>query len=135
MTNQSTIKKVIYYVLLVLISGLFLVASFSKLTGNPGAEAAFTVAHLPVWFMYFIGVAEVLGVIGLWIRSLQIYAASGLLIILAGAIIVTAAYVSAPEALFPFATGIALAIAVRLRHSTARQPAAMVEYVKAKIYQ
>jgi uncharacterized membrane protein YphA (DoxX/SURF4 family) len=111
-------QKIIYYILLVLVSALFLVASYAKLTGNSGAEASFTMAHLPVWFMYFIGAAELLGVIGLWIRCLQIYAATGLSIILAGAVVVTAAFVSVPEALFPLATAIALTAIVWLRNKS-----------------
>jgi hypothetical protein len=107
-------QKIVYYILLVLVSGLFLVASYAKLTGNAGAAASFTVAHLPIWFMYFIGVAELLGVIGLWVRPLAVYAASGLFVILAGAIVVTAVFVSVPEALFPLVTAIVLGIIVKL---------------------
>ncbi|MDD5318546.1 MAG: DoxX family protein [Candidatus Pacebacteria bacterium] len=115
MTNQTKKQKVIYYILLVLVSAIFLVSAYAKLTGNASAEAAFTVAHLPIWFMYFIGVAELCGAVGLWIRSLQIYAASGLFIILAGAVVVTAIYVSVPEALFPLGTAIALGIILKCR--------------------
>lgn len=107
-------QKVIHYVLLVAVSALFLVASYAKLTGNPGAEAAFTVAHLPVWFMYFIGICELAGVIGLWIRAARCAAAVCLSVILLGAIVLTAVYVSVPEALFPFATLVAMWIAVKL---------------------
>jgi len=109
-------QKIIYYVLLVIVSVLFLVASYSKLTANAGAEASFTLAHLPIWFMYFIGIAELLGAIGLWIRCLQIYAATGLFIILAGAIVITAVFVSVPEALFPFGTAIFLGIILWLQN-------------------
>lgn len=107
-------QKIIYYVLLVLVSGLFLVASYAKLTGNAGAAASFTMAGLPVWFMYFIGAAELLGVIGLWIDRLHAYAAAGLFIILAGAVVVTAVFVSVPEALFPIGTAVALGAIVWL---------------------
>ena len=107
-------KKILYYVLLGAISATFLVASYSKLTANPGAEAAFTTAHLPIWFMYFIGVAEACGVVGLWIKRLTIAAACGLFIILAGAIIITAIYVSVPEALFPLVTATLLGVIVWL---------------------
>jgi len=116
-------QKIVYYILLVIVSALFLVASYSKLTGNAGAEAGFTLAGLPVWFMYFIGTAELLSVIGLWIARLQRYAATGLSIILAGAVVVTAVFVSIPEALFPLATAIALAAIVWLHGKKMSAPA------------
>lgn len=112
-------QKIIYYILLIIVSALFLLASYAKLTGNAGAEADFTIVHLPVWFMYFIGIAELLGAIGLWIRCLQAYAAAGLSIILAGAVVITAAFFSVPEALFPLATAAVLGIIVWLHNKKA----------------
>lgn len=112
--NKTTAQKTVYYILLIAVSALFLLAAYSKLTANPGAEASFTVAHLPIWFMYFIGICEFLGVIGLWIRSTQIWATAGLSIILLGAIVLTAAYFSVLEALFPLGTLVAMWIVVKL---------------------
>ncbi len=71
-------------------------------------------AHLPIWFMYFIGVAELAGVIGLWIRSLQKLASYGLSIILIGAIVTTAIFQSALVALFPLLVLIMLIYVVKL---------------------
>jgi putative oxidoreductase len=125
--NKTTAQKIVYYVLLVAVSALFLVAAYSKLTANPGQEAAFTVAHLPVWFMYFIGVCELLGVIGLWMPKLQKLAACGLSVILVGAIVVTAVFVSVPEALFPLVTLVVIWVVVKLgKKGTAASAAAPV---------
>jgi putative oxidoreductase len=108
-------QKIIYYVLSVLVSGMFLLAAYAKLSDNPGQEMAFTIAHLPIWFMYFIGVCELAGVIGLWIPKLSVWACYGLLIIMAGATIVTAVFVSVPKALFPIIVALCLGIIMRLR--------------------
>lgn len=111
---MSKTKKIIYYILLVLISALFLFSGYSKLSGNPMVEAGFAVAHLPIWFMYFIGAAEVCGVIGLWIPKLLKLAAWGLFIILAGAVVVTAIFQSVLFAVFPLVTAIILGIILKL---------------------
>ncbi|HUD03933.1 MAG TPA: DoxX family protein [Candidatus Paceibacterota bacterium] len=111
-------QKIIYYILLVLVSVLFLFSAFSKLTGNPMAEAGFTQAHLPMWFMYFIGIAEVCGVVGLWLSKFQTWAAYGLLIILAGAIVVTAIFQSVAFAAFPIVTAVVLGIILKLKNSS-----------------
>lgn len=108
-------QKIVYYVLLVAVSALFIVASLSKLTGQTAAEAGFTVSHLPIWFMYFVGIAEMCGVIGLWTTpKLQQWAAYGLYIVLIGAVVTTAMYESVALAIFPLVTGIVLSIVVSL---------------------
>jgi putative oxidoreductase len=105
---MTTTNKVVYYVLLVLVSALFLFAAYPKLIADPMAVAGFTQSHLPVWFMYFIGVVEVLGVIGLWIRKTQKSAIWGLMIIMAGAVITTAIFQTVTMAILPLVVGIAL---------------------------
>lgn len=105
---MTTTQKVIYYVLLVIVSALFLFAAFPKLTGDPMAVAGFTQAHLPIWFMYFIGIVEVLGVIGLWIPKTTKWAAWGLMIIMVGAVITTAVFTSVAMAIMPLVVGIVL---------------------------
>jgi uncharacterized membrane protein YphA (DoxX/SURF4 family) len=98
-------QKIVYYVLLVLVSADFLFSSYSKLTSDPMQVAGFTTAHLPMWFMYFIGVAELAGVIGLWLPKLQKWAVYGLEIIMVGAIVVTVIFVNIPMALIPLVVG------------------------------
>ena len=70
---------------------------------------------LPGWFLRFIGVAEILGAIGLILPGLlhirpglTPLAASGLVIIMIGATVLTFAKVSAGMALFPLAVGLLL---------------------------
>ncbi len=117
-------QKVIFYILLVLITALFLFTSYDKLSGDPMAKAGFAVAHLPVWFMYFIGVCELLGAIGLWIPKLRNWAAGGLFIILAGALVTTLIYVNVVMAILPVVTAIVLAIIVWLGKKKGSAPVA-----------
>lgn len=94
-------QKTVYYIVTTITSLMFLFSAYSKLSGDPMATAGFATAHLPLWFMYFIGAAEVLGGIALWIPKLQKWAVYGLSIIMIGAIIVTAIFVSVPMAIIP----------------------------------
>ena len=98
-----TLQKITYWTLLTLISLAFIMAGVTKIAAEPMVVAGFTIAHLPIWFMYFIGVAEILGAIGLWIPKLSRYAMGGLTIILVGAIVVTAIFQSVALAFMPFA--------------------------------
>lgn len=109
-------QKIAYYTLLVILTALFLFTAYDKLSGDPMAKAGFAVAGLPVWFMYVIGLGELLGVIGLWIKNKVVFrlAYEGLFLILIGAIVTTVVFVSIPLALLPMATAIVLGIVVRL---------------------
>jgi uncharacterized membrane protein YphA (DoxX/SURF4 family) len=68
---------------------------------------------LPGWFLRFIGVAEVLGAIGLLLPGLlrvrpglTPLAAAALALIMVGAVVVTLRTGSAAQALLPFVTGL-----------------------------
>ena len=109
---MKTAQKITYWVLLTLISLGFIAAATSKIAGDPMSVAGFAHAHLPIWFMYFIGYAELLGAIGLWIRkySLSTYAAYGLWIILAGATITSLVFGPAAAAVIPVVYAMILGI-------------------------
>lgn len=107
-------KKIVYYVLKVLISALFIFAAIPKLMADPMAVAGFTAAGLPLWFVYLIGISEVVGVIGLWIPFLRNWAALGLSVVLIGAITLTAIFVSIPMAILPLVALIVLGVVVRM---------------------
>jgi uncharacterized membrane protein YphA (DoxX/SURF4 family) len=113
---MTTTQKIAYYILLVLTSVLFIFSGYSKLVAVPQAVAGFQTAHLPIWLMYFIGVCEILGAIGLWMalgsnriaQKLATWATYGLFIILAGAVVVSVIFVDVPTALFPLVVGLVL---------------------------
>ena len=107
-------QKIVYYVLNVLLSVLFLFSAYSKLIADPQAIQGFAVAGLPIWFMYTIGALEVLGAIGLWVRKIAPVAAAGLVIIMVAATILTAVFMSVPFAALPLVVGIILVIQIWL---------------------
>ena len=112
--NQKPVGRklnVVLWIIQGLLALLFLFAGGVKLI-LPIAAIAKQVA-LPGWFLRFIGVAEVLGGIGLILpgvtrikTGLTPLAASGLVIIMIGATSVTVAKLSILSALFPLAVGL-----------------------------
>jgi uncharacterized membrane protein YphA (DoxX/SURF4 family) len=94
-----------------LLAALFLFAGGMKLI-TPIEEMTKQIA-MPGWFLRFIGVAEVLGAIGLilpWLLrirpNLTPLAAAGLTLIMTGATVLTVINIDVPTALFPLATGL-----------------------------
>ncbi len=81
MNTESEFKQRGYYATLTLLTLLFLLAGISKLTGSEMQIETYSGYGLPLALMYFIGFAEVLGAIGLWIRRFSILASAGLAIV------------------------------------------------------
>ena len=103
------------------LAGLFLFAGGFKLTA-PAEMMAEGPVVLPVLFLRFIGLCEVFGAMGLILpgvfrmhRELTPLAASGLVIIMIGASLLTAIGGQPAPAAFPLAIGIALATIARGR--------------------
>ena len=95
----------------IILALLFLFAGVAKFAMP--VDAIVKQVHLPGWFIHFIGVAEVLGAMGLILpRLLRIQprltplAAAGLLVIMIGAVVVTASNGPIVQSLFPLVTGI-----------------------------
>ena len=95
-----------------LLSLLFLFAGGMKLV-TPAAELAKMSPFLPVAFIQFIGICEVLGGLGLILpglthirTGLTPLAAAGLVIIMIGAVVVTVATAPVAMAGVPFVTGV-----------------------------
>ena len=84
MTNMTKKQKITYFILLVIVSAVFLLAAFNNFISSQAEMAAFTSAGLPLWFMYVIGIGELFGVIGLWTRRFFRYAYEGLFLVLLG---------------------------------------------------
>jgi hypothetical protein len=110
MTAMKKIDKMLW-IFQLLLAALFLFAGGMKLV-MPAADLA-RQSSLPVPFIHFIGVAEVLGALGLvlpglvrfW-RVLTPIAASGLGIIMIGATVLSASGGPAAAALIPFIVGV-----------------------------
>lgn len=106
------------------LAALFLFAGGFKLA-LPLATLA-KVSPLPAPFLKFIGTCEVLGALGLILpgalrikRSLTPLAASGLVIIMTGAVVTTVATQGVAPAVMPFIVGILAAVVVRGRREWA----------------
>lgn len=67
-----------------------LVFGVTKLMDRASLISEFTeVWHFPLWFMYFVGAAQVLGAIGLFTRQLRMPASLAMALIMIGAIVTT----------------------------------------------
>jgi hypothetical protein len=102
----------VLWTLQVLLAALFLFAGGYKLFA-PADQLAAAAPGMPVLFLRFIATMEILGALGLLLpglfgikQFLTPLAASGLVIIMIGAVVVTAITVSVPAALFPLAVGV-----------------------------
>jgi hypothetical protein len=94
----------------------FLFAGGSKLVMSAEQMSANSEIDFPLWFLRFIGVCEVAGALGLILPSvsrirtgLTPLAACGLIVIMVGAVVTTAATMSVAAASFPLAVGITAA--------------------------
>ena len=91
--------KVLTRVLMAIVSVAMIGAGLAKLTGVEMVLVSFATLGLPAWFGTFIGFAEVAGGIALWHRKTSFIAASGLSIIMVGAIYYHIVYTPISEAL------------------------------------
>jgi len=98
------------WIIQALLAALFLFAGGMKLI-TPIEEMTKQIA-MPGWFLRFIGVAEMLGAIGLilpWLLRIQPkltpLAAAGLAVIMTGATVLTVIMGETPTALLPLVTG------------------------------
>ncbi len=120
-------RNTLLWIAQALLAALFLFAGGFKLVVP--VEAMTASIPLPGPFLRFIGVAEVLGALGLVLpglfsirTGLTPVAAAGLAVIMAGATVVTAVANGVPPALFPFAVGL-LALSVVYGRSRRTAPA------------
>ena len=80
--TQNKVRLVIS----VLLALAFLAAAFAKLTGNEMMVGNFARYGYPLWFMYFVGVAELAGAIGLLLKPTAVWAAVCLGVLMLGAV-------------------------------------------------
>lgn len=118
--TPSTRRKALLWTIQGVLAALFLFAGGMKLA-MPAAELT-RQTPLPLGFLRFIGVAEVLGALGLILPGLlrirpglTPLAAAGLAVIMAGATVVTLAIGPAGGAVFPLVVGLLAAFVVHGR--------------------
>ncbi len=114
-------KNYALWTMQILLALLFVFSGVMKFV-MPAAKMQEGPVKFPMAFLYFIGVAEVLGGLGLVLpgmlrikRSLTPLAAVGLLIIMIGATVVTAMGGFSPMVLIPLVFGVLLAIVAKGR--------------------
>jgi len=105
--------NIVLWIIQILLALLFLFAGGTKLlpiTMPPPPPNAWI---LPMWFLKFIGVCEVLGALGLVLpglfrrhQYLTVYAAIGLTIIMIGAVVISVAPMGVAAGVIPLVTGI-----------------------------
>ncbi|MCJ8339149.1 MAG: DoxX family protein [Pseudomonadales bacterium] len=83
---MSKYKTIATWVVIALLAAAFGAAGVAKLMGVEMLHQSFANMGLPPLFGYFIGACEVLGAVALWVRKYSALAASGLILIMLGAI-------------------------------------------------
>jgi putative oxidoreductase len=111
MTAKS--KNILNWCLSAFVAALLLLSVFMKLSGNPQAAAQFIAWGYSDSFRIFIGVCELFGAVGLLIPPFTTLAASGLSIIMTGAVFTHLSHDQAPQALIPL---VLLLIVLSLAH-------------------
>lgn len=82
---MKKLKVVLPWIPLVLLGLIMILAGGAKLAGIPEVHDSFAKMGLPEWFGYFIGLAELLAGIAMFVRKWTALAATGLIPIMAGA--------------------------------------------------
>jgi len=89
---MTKFKQYGFWAILGLTAVAFLGGGIGKLMGVEMMHQSFATLGLPVFFGYFIGICEVAGAIGIFIRRLSSLAALGLAVIMIGAMYYHAQY-------------------------------------------
>src|SRR3954465_15711698 len=108
--------NIVLWILQILLCLLFLFSGTMKFVMSAEQMAQGMPVALPIWFIHFIGICEILGAIGLivpWLtgikRGLTPLAASLLIVIMIGATVISA-MMSIPIAILPFVVGLLLIV-------------------------
>lgn len=78
--------KYVVWLGMALVSAVMVMGGILKLSGDPTVLKSFSDLGLPSWFGTFVGVAELAGAVGLWLRSTSFWAALGISLVMIGAI-------------------------------------------------
>ena len=108
--------NIVSWIIQVLIAGLFLMMGSQKLMGEAEVTANFVKWGLPGFMLYVIGTLEVLGAIGLFIPRLAGLAASGLILLMVGALFTHLTHGEYGMAPVPVAVMAMLAVVAYLRN-------------------
>lgn len=107
-------KSKVQIVLTVLLSLAFLATGIMKLTGAEMVKAGFEGWGYPIAFMYFVGICEVAGAIGLWLRRFSFAAKVCLILLMAGAVLTHLVFDTVQEAVSPLVLIILIVVTLML---------------------
>ena len=107
-------KSRIQMVLTVLLSLAFVASGIVKLTGAEEMRQGFESWGYPIIFMYVIGLCEVAGAIGLWLRQFSITAKVCFIILMAGAVLTHLVFDTFKDAMPPIILFILTVVALEL---------------------
>jgi hypothetical protein len=82
--------KIAYYIVTVIFSLFILLGSFYDIQAGPAAVEVMQKLGYPIYLLYIVGYAKILGIIGIWqnkVKFLREWAYAGLVIDLVGAFI------------------------------------------------
>lgn len=114
-------KSKVQMVLTVLLTLMFLLTGIMKLAGAEQARQAFEGFGFPAAFMYFVGLCEVAGAVGLWLRRFSYAAKVCLILLMAGAAGTHLVFDTMTEAAAPIILIVLIAVTLALHH---KEPAA-----------
>jgi putative oxidoreductase len=97
-------KKIALWTVSILLAALFLFAGAPKLLQPAKIGPMFVQYGYAAWFATVIGICEVLGAIGLLVPRVAGLAASGLSIIMVGAVYTLVSHHEGKQAIFPLVT-------------------------------
>ncbi|MEK9945341.1 MAG: DoxX family protein [Alphaproteobacteria bacterium] len=86
-TPPSRGRTIAVRILTIITAAVFAMAGFSKISGAEQMVSAFNAFGFPPWFMTLVGIAEVVGAIGLLLPPIAALAGLGLMGIAGGAFI------------------------------------------------
>jgi len=72
-------RTITTWVLTILVAAVFVMAGFQKITQAEAMVTAFNGFGLPLWFMTLVGIAEIVGAIGLLLPPIAFVAGLGLM--------------------------------------------------------
>ena len=107
-------KNKVQTVLTVLLTLAFLLSGTMKLMGAEQIRQGFENWGYPIFFMYIIGLCEVAGAIGLWLRRFSYAAKVCFIILMAGAVLTHLVLDSFQEAMAPIILIILAAVGLAL---------------------
>lgn len=108
-------KKIVVWILSILVAALFLFAGLGKLLRPAEAKSMFVQMGFAAWFAIFIGVCETLGALGMLVPRLRVLAAGGLSIIMVGAVCTTLVHHLYAQAMTPFVVLVVLIVVIFLQ--------------------